>query len=134
MAGRTSTPCGQGPVLPTPLISLLTCSSLTARICGLCRSKRRAILAKLLRKPPAGMALSDVIDEDGPTVFEHTCRLGLEGIVSKRIDRPYRSGASSAWLKTKWQELRGVVPAHARVCGWGPQNPGGVISFDNRPR
>jgi bifunctional non-homologous end joining protein LigD len=35
---------------------------------------------------------------DGPAVFEHACRLGLEGIVSKRIDSPYRSGPSKVWL------------------------------------
>ena len=29
---------------------------------------------------------------DGPTVFEHVCRMGLEGIVSKRTDARYRSG------------------------------------------
>jgi bifunctional non-homologous end joining protein LigD len=29
---------------------------------------------------------------DGPTVFEHVCRMGLEGVVSKRTDAPYRSG------------------------------------------
>ncbi len=38
---------------------------------------------------------------DGPAVFEHACRLGLEGIVSKRLDSPYRSGPSKVWLKSK---------------------------------
>ena len=38
---------------------------------------------------------------DGPTVFEHVCRMGLEGIVSKRTDVPYRSGLSKTWLKSK---------------------------------
>ena len=38
---------------------------------------------------------------DGPTVFEHVCRMGLEGIVSKRTDAPYRSGPSKVWLKAK---------------------------------
>ena len=38
---------------------------------------------------------------DGPTVFEHVCRMGLEGIVSKRTDAPYRSGPSRTWLKSK---------------------------------
>jgi bifunctional non-homologous end joining protein LigD len=38
---------------------------------------------------------------DGPNVFDHACRMGLEGIVSKRIDAPYRSGPSRAWLKLK---------------------------------
>ena len=38
---------------------------------------------------------------DGPTIFDHVCRLGLEGIVSKRVDSPYRSGPSTTWLKSK---------------------------------
>jgi bifunctional non-homologous end joining protein LigD len=38
---------------------------------------------------------------DGPTIFHHVCRMGLEGIVSKRTDAPYRSGPSKTWLKSK---------------------------------
>jgi bifunctional non-homologous end joining protein LigD len=38
---------------------------------------------------------------DGAEFFEIACAHGLEGIVSKRIDRPYRSGKSGEWLKTK---------------------------------
>jgi ATP-dependent DNA ligase len=38
---------------------------------------------------------------DGPTVFRHVCQMGLEGIVSKRVDAPYRSGRSRAWVKVK---------------------------------
>ena len=38
---------------------------------------------------------------DGPTIFDHACRMGLEGIVSKRVDAPYRSGPSKTWLKSK---------------------------------
>jgi ATP-dependent DNA ligase len=38
---------------------------------------------------------------DGPTVFEHVCRMGLEGIVSKRADSRYRSGRSPDWVKVK---------------------------------
>jgi ATP-dependent DNA ligase len=34
-------------------------------------------------------------------MFAAVCDLGLEGIVSKRIDAPYRSGPSKSWLKTK---------------------------------
>jgi bifunctional non-homologous end joining protein LigD len=34
-------------------------------------------------------------------VFVHACKLGLEGIVSKRKDSPYRSGSSPDWLKMK---------------------------------
>lgn len=38
---------------------------------------------------------------DGPTVFAHVCRTGLEGVVSKRTDAPYRSGLSRMWVKVK---------------------------------
>src|SRR5262245_63226884 len=38
---------------------------------------------------------------DGETVFRHACKLGLEGIVSKRKNSPYRSGRSPDWLKMK---------------------------------
>ena len=38
---------------------------------------------------------------DGPTVFEHVCRMGLEGIVSKRKESRYRSGRSPDWIKSK---------------------------------
>ena len=34
-------------------------------------------------------------------MFDHACRMGLEGIVSKRVDAPYRGGPSKVWLKSK---------------------------------
>jgi ATP-dependent DNA ligase len=43
---------------------------------------------------PAKLASGDV-------VFRHACKLGLEGIVSKRLGSPYRSGRSPDWLKMK---------------------------------
>jgi ATP-dependent DNA ligase len=41
------------------------------------------------------------MEGDGETVFRHACKLGLEGIVSKRKDSAYRSGRSPDWLKMK---------------------------------
>ena len=41
------------------------------------------------------------MEGDGETVFRHACKLGLEGIVSKRKDSTYRSGRSPDWLKMK---------------------------------
>ena len=35
------------------------------------------------------------------TIFAHACRLGLEGIVCRRADSPYRAGPSKTWLKVK---------------------------------
>jgi bifunctional non-homologous end joining protein LigD len=43
---------------------------------------------------------SEHLTGDGPTVFEHVGRMGLEGIVSKRADAPYRSGPSQTWVKS----------------------------------
>jgi hypothetical protein len=58
-----------------------------ARICAISHSwTRRAALARLLRETEAGILLNEHIAEDGPTVFAHACRLGAEGIVSKRVD------------------------------------------------
>ena len=34
-------------------------------------------------------------------MFAHACKLGLEGIVSKRRNSPYRSGQSPDWIKSK---------------------------------
>lgn len=63
--------------------------------------EREQRLAKLLSKSTHAIRFSEHLDHDGAAVFEHACRLGLEGIVSKRIDAPCRSGLSKAWLKSK---------------------------------
>jgi bifunctional non-homologous end joining protein LigD len=63
---------------------------------------RRKALTKLLRKAPAGIRLSDHLAmTDGDTLFRQACAMGLEGIVAKRRDRPYRSGRSPDWIKVK---------------------------------
>jgi len=64
---------------------------------------RKALLQKILAVLPPGspVLFSEHLEQDGPTMFEHAKRLGLEGIVSKRIDLPYRSGRGDHWLKTK---------------------------------
>jgi bifunctional non-homologous end joining protein LigD len=63
--------------------------------------ERKAKLARLLAGSTAGIVFNEHTDEEGPTVFEHACRFGLEGIVSKRIAAPYRSGPSRDWIKVK---------------------------------
>jgi len=62
---------------------------------------RKTRLARLLAPSKAAILLNEHIVEDGAIVFEHACKLGAEGIVSKRIDAPYRSGLHSAWIKIK---------------------------------
>ena len=59
-------------------------------------------LAKLLgRAKRRSIQFVEHLTGDGPTVFDHACRMGLEGIVSKRVDASYRSGPSRVWLKSK---------------------------------
>jgi bifunctional non-homologous end joining protein LigD len=45
--------------------------------------------------------LSEHIAAGGPEVFAHACRLGAEGIVSKRLGSRYRSGLCDAWIKVR---------------------------------
>ena len=63
---------------------------------------RKATLASLLTRAAPGLRFNEHLNEqDGPLVFAHACKLGLEGIVSKRRDSPYRSGRSPDWIKSK---------------------------------
>jgi bifunctional non-homologous end joining protein LigD len=52
-------------------------------------------------KAGPGIRFNEHTEGDGPTVFDHACKMGLEGIVSKRKDSAYRSGRSRDWLKMK---------------------------------
>jgi ATP-dependent DNA ligase len=63
--------------------------------------ERKARLARLLARMPAGIQYTEHLEGDGAAIFSHACRLGAEGIVSKHREHPYRSGPSKAWLKTK---------------------------------
>ena len=62
---------------------------------------RKATLRSTLTKAGLGLRFNEHLEGDGPTVFAHACKLGLEGIVSKRKDSVYRSGRSPDWLKMK---------------------------------
>jgi len=63
---------------------------------------RKATLASILRKARHGIRLNEHLEHpDGIMVFQHACKMGLEGIVSKRLGSRYRSGRSPDWLKFK---------------------------------
>ena len=62
---------------------------------------RKHALADLLRSPDDGIAFNKHFDGDGAIIFKHACALGCEGIVSKRLGSPYRSGRVNHWLKIK---------------------------------
>jgi bifunctional non-homologous end joining protein LigD len=63
--------------------------------------RRKAELLKLLRRSDYGIFLNEHVEDEAALVFQHACKLGLEGIVSKRRGSPYLSGRSPHWLKLK---------------------------------
>jgi bifunctional non-homologous end joining protein LigD len=62
---------------------------------------RKRELGKLLRSTRCGLQLNEHIVESGDVVFRHACKLGFEGIVSKRLSSRYTSGRTRNWLKMK---------------------------------
>jgi len=68
---------------------------------GVALIDRKQRLAELLSQDQQVIQFVEHLAHDGATVFDHACRMGLEGIVSKRTDAPYRGGPSKVWLKSK---------------------------------
>src|SRR6266478_156633 len=62
---------------------------------------RKATLASILAKARSGIRFNEHIEGDGRTVFAHACKMGLEGIVSKRKESDYRSGRSPDWAQNE---------------------------------
>jgi bifunctional non-homologous end joining protein LigD len=63
---------------------------------------RKTNLARLLARRPEGVFVSEFEQgEIGPDLFRQACKFGLEGLVSKRRDRPYRAGRSPDWIKVQ---------------------------------
>lgn len=65
--------------------------------------ERKRLLADLVAGSPTAFALryNDHLEQAGDDILPQACSMGLEGIVSKRIDRPYISGRGEHWLKSK---------------------------------
>ena len=69
---------------------------------GLPLVERKRILAQVMPKTNQGpVRLVEYIEGNGPALFQRAREMGLEGIVSKRRDAPYRSGRGDDWVKTK---------------------------------
>lgn len=80
-------------------------------------TERKDALAQLLGrgKRAGALRLSESLTEPGPTLVKHACRMGLEGIVAKLADAPYRSGRGHDWLKIKCSDRQEFV-----VTGFAP--------------
>ena len=87
--------------------------------------ERKDLLAPLVGEADAPrLRYSDHMRGDGGAMMRHACRLGLEGLVSKRSDAPYSSGRTDSWLKVKCSEraefvIVGYVPSTVAHRGIG---------------
>jgi len=80
-------------------------------------AERKRQLAEVLAGLPdsSPIRLSEHFKTEGATLLKHACRMGLEGIISKRIDKPYRPGRGNDWVKTKCVERQEFV-----IIGYSP--------------
>jgi bifunctional non-homologous end joining protein LigD len=77
---------------------------------------RKANLARLLKRHVDGIFIAEYEQgyeqrDIGDVLFRVACNMGLEGIVSKRLDRAYGAGKCSHWIKIK----NPAHPAYSRV-------------------
>ncbi|HEY2591187.1 MAG TPA: DNA ligase D, partial [Steroidobacteraceae bacterium] len=78
-------------------------------------AERKRRLAQLLAssKGHEHIVYVEHFEESAEAVLKSVCRMALEGIVSKRLDAPYRSGRGDAWAKAKCRGGQEVV-----IGGW----------------
>jgi bifunctional non-homologous end joining protein LigD len=75
---------------------------------------RKQTLASLLRGSLPEVQFNAHLAHRGDVVFEHACKMGLEGIVSKRLGSRYRSGRTGDWLKFKNPAARRLIQSPRR--------------------
>jgi hypothetical protein len=84
------------------------------------RGVRKATLASLLARPEPELRFNEHLDqEDGPVVFQHACKLGLEGIVSKR--REFQEPGFSVVCREVPSQL--LAGQHGKVVGSFARDP-----------
>ncbi|GAU86692.1 ATP-dependent DNA ligase [Bosea sp. BIWAKO-01] len=76
--------------------------------------ERRTILAGVI-KPHTSILFSEEVDAVGDAFLTLACEMGLEGIIAKRRDAPYRSGRGSEWLKIRCVQSEGFA-----IIGYEP--------------
>jgi bifunctional non-homologous end joining protein LigD len=63
--------------------------------------ERKGLLERLLEGAPETFVYVEHVEADGEEIFKNACKMGLEGLVAKRVDAPYRSGRQESWIKLK---------------------------------
>ncbi len=93
---------------------------------GLEYADRRHLLEDVLDEQAGAIRISEEFDGDPDAFLAHACRLGLEGIIAKHRDRPYRSGRTGDWLKIKCIQSDSFA-----VIGYEPSTalPGAIASL-----
>lgn len=91
--------------------------------------QRKQGLAQLFAKLPAKgrIRLSEHIVGDGGRLMSRACKLGLEGVISKRADSQYRSGRHGDWLKIKCSRRQEVVIGGFTEARSGPRRLGALL-------
>ena len=64
-------------------------------------AERKRLLAQLLADASERILYTEHLEGDGVEIYRRACAMGLEGIVSKQQDAPYRSGRTESWIKVK---------------------------------
>jgi bifunctional non-homologous end joining protein LigD len=87
---------------------------------------RRHLLNDALPQSDGAIRISEEIDADPEALLHKACELGLEGIIAKHADRPYRSGRTGDWLKIKCSHSEAFA-----VVGYEPSTavPGSIASL-----
>jgi bifunctional non-homologous end joining protein LigD len=104
--------------------------------------QRKDLLHTLLACEVPGLRYSEHVVSDGPRFREHACKLGLEGVISKRADRPYVPGDRGIWVKSKclnreefvvvgWTDPEGSRP-HIGALLLGYYTPEGQLRYAGR--
>jgi bifunctional non-homologous end joining protein LigD len=86
------------------------------------RTRRAALEALIARHEQGHVRLSQAFEADGASVLQSACKMGLEGIIAKRLDSPYKGVRDQTWLKIKCQRRQEfVVGGFAARAGSGKE-------------
>lgn len=94
---------------------------------GLPLVDRKRLLEGMLAAAPGPVRISEHLSDKGEVVLRHACRLGLEGIISKLRDSPYRPGRGNAWVKSKCSARQEFVVAGFLPSTVSPRAIGSLV-------